>query len=201
VDVAAVALLWMVGGLAAVLGALHWRSDAARSRRVLRRARVTPIEALTDGKLACIVGTVELEGEPIESLVTRRSCVAYDTTVQFFKGENAALPSHVEVERRMVPFFVADTTGRVRIDGGQAALCNAAIARSDRFEERIIPAGARIRLVGGVTLEPVMAPGEVGFREGGWKATITGSRRYPLLIDLVAWPRFGGQFGYAASRS
>lgn len=169
----------------AALLALHaWRSDARRTRRVLRSVRVTPIAELVDGQLACIVGTVEAEGALIEALATRRACVAYDTTVQFFRGKDFTVPARVETERRMVPFFVVDASGRARIDAPEAALCNRPLARSERYEERVIEPGMRVRLVGSVVLDPTRtATPEHGYREGAWTATLTGSTKYPLLID------------------
>jgi hypothetical protein len=162
-----------------------WRSDARRTRRVLRRVRVSRIADLADGQLACIVGVVELEGEPLEALVSRQPCVAFETTVQYFRGADFTIPMRVEVTRRMVPFFVSDGTGRVRVDAAQAALCNRPVARSERFEERILEDGAKIRLAGSVTLEPtIAATGEHGFRDGPLTATITGTAKYPLLIDV-----------------
>jgi hypothetical protein len=162
-----------------------WRSDARRTRRVLRRARVVRIADLTDGELVCIAGVVELEGEPLEALVSRRPCVAFDTTVQYFRGGDFTIPVRVEVTRRMVPFFVNDGTGRARVDAAEAALCNRPIARNERFEERILENGAKIRLAGSVSLEPtITAQGERGFRDGALKATITGTAKYPLLVDV-----------------
>jgi hypothetical protein len=185
VDVAILATL-ATGGLALGYYVLNaWRSDARRTRRVLRRARVVRIADLVDGQLACIVGKVEPDGEPLQALVSRRSCVAFDTTVQVFRGQDFTIPARVDVTRRMVPFFVVDDTGRVRVDAAEAALCNRPIGRSERFEERIIEAGARIRIVGSVTLEPTLGTtGERGFRDGALKATITGTARYPLLVDV-----------------
>lgn len=182
------ALLWSVlasGSLAVayfVMGA--WRTDERRTRRVLRRVRVDRIADLADGKLACIVGVIELEGEPLEALVSRRPCVAFDTTIQYFREANFTIPSRVEVTRRLVPFFVSDGTGRVRVDAPEAALCNRPVARNERFEERILEVGARVRLAGAVSLEPTNASGERGFRDGAMKATITGTAKYPLLIDV-----------------
>ena len=45
-------------------------------------------------------------------MVAHRSCVAYDTVVYFFRKQNATIPERVEIERRLVPFFVVDGTGR-----------------------------------------------------------------------------------------
>jgi hypothetical protein len=174
------------GGLALVYFVMNaWRSDARRTRRVLRRARVVRIADLVDGELACIVGVVQPDGEPLESVVTRRRCIAYDTTIQVFRNNDYTIPMRVDVARRMVPFFVTDATGRVRIDAAEAALCNRPVGRDARYEERIIEAGTTVRLVGSVTLEPtIVAPGERGFREGALKATITGTARFPLLVDV-----------------
>jgi hypothetical protein len=174
------------GGLALAYFVLNaWRSDARRTRRVLRRARVVRIADLVDGNLVCISGVVELDGEPLEALVSGQPCVAFDTTVQYFRGADFTIPMRVEVTRRMVPFFVSDGSGRVRVDAAQAALCNRPIARNERFEERILENGARVRLAGSVTLEPTIAAGgERGFRDGALKATITGTAKYPLLVDV-----------------
>jgi len=163
-----------------------WRSDARRTRRVLRKVRVTPIAKLEDGKLACIVGTVELEGDPIVSMITQKPCVAFDTTIQVFRGNDFSVPERVDVTRKLIPFIVTDKTGRIRIDAPQAALCNRASARSERFEERVIEPGALIRIVGSVRLEPERANhGEHGYREhGAHSATLTGTAKYPLLVDL-----------------
>ena len=174
-----------VGGLGALYTWLAiWRDDARRTRRVLKRARVSTIADLVDGRLACVVGRVEIDGAPLRAMVSKLPCVAYDTTVQFF-GKDFTVPSHVEVERRLVPFYIVDDTGRARVEAPEAALCNRPIARSERFEERIIENGARIRIVGSVVLEPTIAPSpEHGFRESKTKATLVGSRKFPLLIDV-----------------
>jgi uncharacterized membrane protein len=75
----------VVGGLslvgsAALFGghfAWAWFTDRARhTRRVLRRTRVPRIAELVDGKLACVVGTVEADGELLAAMATRRPCVA-----------------------------------------------------------------------------------------------------------------------------
>ena len=161
-----------------------WRSDARRTRRVLRRTRVTPIAELVDGKLACIVGRVEVEGEQVVALMSQRTCAAYETIVQVFGGIDMTMPSRVDVTREHASFFVVDNTGRVRVDAAEAALANNPIERSERYEERIIENGERIRLVGSVSLDPSIARGEHGFREGGWKATITATRKFPLLVDV-----------------
>ncbi len=182
-DVAVVAVLVLSG-----VGSLAWwfgRSDARRTRRVLKRTRVSSISQLVDGKLACVVGTVEAEGELITALISKRPCVAFDTTIQYFRERDFTIPARVEVTRRMVPFFVHDATGRVRVDAPAAALCNRPIARNERFEERILEPGVRVRLVGSVALDPVIDPtAEHGFRDGAVTATITGSSRYPLLVDV-----------------
>ena len=180
-------LVALLGIPALAAGSVTWMwlsNDARRSRRVLRRTRVSKIADLVDGKLACVVGTVEVEDLQLTSMVAHRSCVAYDTTVYFFNKENATIPTRVEVERRLVPFFVTDGSGRVRIDAAEAALCNKPIARSERFVERVIEAGMKIRIVGSVVREPVMHSTEQGYREGVTTATITGTANWPLLIDL-----------------
>src|SRR6187402_2757921 len=118
-----------------------WRSDARRTRRVLRRARVVRIADLVDGQLACIVGVVERDGASLEALVSRKACIAFDTTVQVFRGADFTIPA--------------------RVDAAEAALCNRPIAKSERFEERILEEGATVRLVGSVSLDPtVTAKGE-----------------------------------------
>lgn len=173
-------------GLTVVSFVLYaWRSDARRTRRVLRRARVVPIADLVDGQLACIVGVAQPDGEPLESILLLRRCIAFDTTIQVFRDNDFTIPVRVDVTRRMVPFFVADGTGRVRVDAAEAALCNRPIGRSARYEERIIEPGAKVRLVGSVSLDPTIGTtGERGFRDGALKATITGTAKYPLLVDL-----------------
>jgi hypothetical protein len=175
-----------VGGVLVVMAVLRrWTwSYARRTRRVLRKARVTRIAELVDGKLQCIVGTVELEGESLVALMSRRSCVAYETIVQVYARNQSVVPSHVEVNRRIVPFFVVDDSGRVRVDAAQAALSNRPTARGERFEERVIEPGMTVRLVGSVTLDPALDRAEHGFRDGGFTATITGTARFPLLVDV-----------------
>lgn len=180
-------LVLLVGfALATVVAAApFWRNDARRTRRVLRRTRVSPIAELVDGRLACIVGRVELEAEPITSMMSRRRCVAYETVIQVFRRNDMTIPSRVEVERKLVPFFVVDATGRVRVDAAEAALSNRPVARSERFEERVIEAGMTIRIVGSVALDPTLArTAELGFRDGSITATITGTAKFPLLIDV-----------------
>jgi hypothetical protein len=184
-DLGVIAAFVTVGSvLLYVLGPL--RSDARRTRRVLRRTRVTPIAELADGMLACVVGKVELDGsEPLTAMITRVPCVAFDTTIQVFGKNDFTVPERVDVTRKLVPFTVVDGSGRVRIDAPQAALCNRAAARSERFEERVIPVGATIRIVGSVRLEPERSrAGEHSYREGEWRATLTGTKNYPLLVDV-----------------
>jgi hypothetical protein len=178
-------MLSVGGGVLALLAHGHHNADARRTRRVLRKTRVTKIADLPDGKLACIVGTVEAEGALVQSLMSRRPCVAFETVVQVFGGVDMTLPTRVDVTREHAAFFVVDDTGRVRVDAAEAALANPAIMRSERFEERVIENGARVRIVGSVVLDPTMqANAEHAYREGALKATLTGTRKYPLLIDL-----------------
>lgn len=160
-------------------------SDARRTRRVLRRTRVTKIADLTDGTLACIVGRVEAEGELAQSLMSRKPCVAFETVVQVFGSIDMTLPARVDVTRTLVSFFVVDDSGRARVDAAEAALANRPIMKSERFEERVIENGARVRIVGSVVLDPTMqAHADHAYRAGAFKATITGTAKYPLLIDL-----------------
>ena len=179
-------MLAMLGLVTAtVLAVPFWRTDARRTRGVLRRARVSRVAELVDGELACIVGRVELDGAPLTAMMSRRPCVAYETVVQVFPRADMTIPSRVDVERRIVPFYVVDETGRVRVDAAQAALCNRPVARSERFEERVIEVGATIRIVGSVTLDPTVdRVAELGFRDGATTATLTGSANYPLLVDV-----------------
>jgi hypothetical protein len=163
-----------------------FRSDARRTRRVLRKTRVTPVAELVDNTLACVVGTVELDGAPLVSMITQKECVAFDTTIQMFAGNNFTVPERVDVTRQLVPFVVVDGTGRVRVDAPQAALCNRPIAKNERVEERIIEPGTLIRIVGSVRVEPVASTsGEHSYRESGaTTVTLTGTSKYPLLIDV-----------------
>ena len=179
-----VTLLLPLAAGATLLGWMWLRDDSRRTRRVLRRTRVTPVADLVDGKLACVVGTVELGDGELEAMVSHKSCVAYDTTVYFFSERSTGMPERVEVERRLAPFFVFDGSGRVRVEASEAALCNAPVARSERYEERVIEVGAKIRIVGSVVLEPALDRAEHSFRELGTKATLVGSAKYPLLIDV-----------------
>lgn len=171
-----------VAGGAVALARYAGNRDARRTRRVLRKARVVPIAELVDGQLACIVGRVEIAGDPVESLITRRVCVAFDTiTRPFVPGEMATFE---RITRRMTPFFVVDDTGRARVDAPEIALCNKPVAKGESFEERIIEHGMRVRIVGSVSLDPALQTTEKLFRQGGFKARITGSTKYPLLADV-----------------
>lgn len=172
----------IVAGLSSVVAAAWWRADARRTRRVLRRARVVRIADLVDGRLACIVGRVEADAEPIVSMMARVPCVAFDTTTSSFGTTGAVTYS---TTRRAVSFFIVDDSGRARVDAPQLALCNKPSSRSDRFEERVLHIGSRVRLVGSVSLDPSMqATAEHAYREGGFKATIVGTAKYPLLADV-----------------
>ena len=179
----------LVPVIAGSLGAWFWfGDDARRTRRVLRKARVTPVASLVDGQLACVVGTVEADGnELLTSMVAKMPCVAYDTNVYFFAGHNATVPQRVEVERRLLPFFVRDASGVVRIDAAEAALSNRPVAKSERYEERVIEPGTKIRIVGSVHLERTIDTADARerhYREAtGTKATLTGTKKFPLLID------------------
>jgi hypothetical protein len=79
---------------------------------------------------------------------------------------------------------VTDDTGRVRIDAPEVALCNKPIARGESFEERILEDGVRIRIVGSVSLDPTHTTGDHLFRQGAFKARLTGTAKYPLLADV-----------------
>jgi hypothetical protein len=172
----------IIAGLSSVVVAAWWRADARRTRRVLRRARVVRIADLVDGRLACIVGRVEADAEPIVSMMSRVPCVAFDTTTSSFGATGAVTYS---TTRRAVSFFIVDDSGRARVDAPQLALCNKPSSRSDRFEERVLHIGSRVRLVGSVSLDPSMqATAEHAYREGGFKATIVGTAKYPLLADV-----------------
>lgn len=186
VETALIALVLTFGaGLAGYFARMWFGSDARRTRRVLRRARVTKVADLRDGTLACIVGRVEAEGELVESLMSRQPCIAFETVVQVFGSLDMTMPARVDVTRKLVPFFIVDETGRARVDAAEAALANRPAMSSERFEERVIPNGARVRIVGSVVLDPTMqAHPDHAYREGAFKATITGTAKYPLLIDL-----------------
>ncbi len=172
----------VIAGLSSVAVTMWWRADVRRTRRVLRRARVVRIADLVDGRLACIVGRVEADADPIHSMMARVPCVAFDTTTSAFGSDGAVT---VATTRRAVSFFIVDESGRARVDAPQLALCNKPSSRSDRFEERTILVGARVRLVGSVSLDPAMqASAEHAYREGGFKATIVGTAKYPLLADV-----------------
>ena len=151
------------------------RRGLSRSRRVLRSARVSPIGELADGKLACVVGKVELDGDALTSILSRRPCVAYEL-----------VEWHSRVRRRMVPFYIRDASGRARVDAPEAALLHAPIERGETFEERILEPGATIRIVGSVRIEPIDRDArEHGFRDGASAPTLTGTAKYPLLVDVV----------------
>jgi hypothetical protein len=166
-------------------GVMWWRSAPRRTRRVLKKTRVTPIAQLVDGQLACIVGRVEADAESIESLIARKKCVAFDTTTNVFDGVLFTSPVRIETTRRMVPFYVVDETGRVRVDAAQVALSNRPVARTDRYVERVLLEGMRVRIVGSVVLDPTAANHvDHHFREtGAVNATITGTAKFPLLAD------------------
>src|SRR6478752_356042 len=83
-------------GLFGTTGFVWWRAAPRRTRRVLRKTRVTPIAELVDGQLACIVGRVEPEAAPIESLIARKKCVAFDTTTNVFDGVLFTSPVRIE---------------------------------------------------------------------------------------------------------
>jgi hypothetical protein len=186
VEVTLIAVLATMGG--AILGfvAHSWfGADARRTRRVLRRTRVTQISDLADGQLACIVGHIEADGDLVQALMSEMPCVAFETVVQVFGNLDMTVPARVEVTRELVPFFIVDDSGRARVDAAEAALANPAIMKSERFEERVIANGARVRVVGSVSLDPARQKhGDHGFRDGAFHVTITGTSKYPLLIDL-----------------
>jgi len=145
-----------------------------RTRRVMRTTQVSPIAALEDGKLACVVGRVELDGDHLISVMSRRRCVAHEI-VEWRKG----------VRRAIVPFYVVDDTGRVRVDAGDAALLHKPIVEGETFEERIVEPGVRVRLVGSVRKDPASHDtGEHHFRDGASAATLTGTAKWPLLVDV-----------------
>jgi len=177
VEFAAIALFVTLGSFVAALAYKEprvKRSGMMRTRRVLRTTKPTKIAALADGKLACVVGRVERDEEPLTSILSRTPCVAYEI-VEWQKG----------VRRAIVPFFVADDTGRVRIDAAEAALLMAPSVTGETFEERIVELGAKIRIVGSVRIEAATVDAnEHGFREGAVKAQLTGTAKYPLLLDL-----------------
>ncbi|HEY4182173.1 MAG TPA: hypothetical protein VGM90_35260 [Kofleriaceae bacterium] len=175
-----ITLVAIIAGIGVVIGARLFTADNARTRRVLRRARVVPIAELVDGQLACIVGTIEADGEPLVSMMSRTRCVAFDTSTSSLDGNLVS----TKVTRHAVAFFVVDKTGRARIDAPQIALCNKPTLRSDRFEERVLEVGATVRLVGSVSLDPTIAThSEHTYRAGQFTATLSGTVKYPLLAD------------------
>ncbi len=173
-----------VGATATAL-LVWWRRPIGRTRRLLRNTRVTPIAALTGDVLACVVGRGELDGDPIVAPISGLTCVAYDNTVTTQDGPG--LFTTTRAERRMVPFYVVDGTGRTRVLAPSAALCNRPAAYAwNRYVERVIEPGMLIRIVGSVILDPTHAvAADRGYRDGAVAATLTGSAKYPLLIDVV----------------
>ncbi|HEY0254154.1 MAG TPA: hypothetical protein VGC41_21645, partial [Kofleriaceae bacterium] len=173
-------LALLAAPLVSAAGVIGWylrSDDARRTRRVLRKTRVTRVTELQDGLLACVVGVVEAESDArVISMITHQPCIAYDTTVYFFTGHNATVPAKVETERRMVPFLVRDATGVVRIDAAEAALCSRAVAQNERYRERVIVEGMKIRIVGSVHLEHTNTDNERDYRTAsGYTATLTGT--------------------------
>lgn len=179
-------LLIAAAGLGASVVLRLWRDDARRTRRVLRKTSVTPISQLVDGQLACIVGRVESD-ETIDSMMEHRPCVAFDTVTQVIEqNNNFSSPVSTRTTRHQVPFFVRDATGRARVDAPQAALCNKPSGRGHNWVERVVVTGDTVRLVGSVVLDPTERDTrEHGFRDGAWKATITGTTKFPLLVDVI----------------
>ncbi len=124
-------------------------------------------------------------------MMEHTECVAFDTITHVIERDEFSAPVSTKVTRHAVPFFVVDATGRVRIDAPQAALCNKPSARARNWVERTILEGATVRIVGSVVLDPtvravVESPtrsNERGFRDLAWKATLTGTTRFPLLVD------------------
>lgn len=175
--------------------AVHrWRGDdARRTRRVLRRAKVIPIADLVDGQLACVVGRVERDRELTASMMEQRPCVAFDTVTHVVERDDFSAPVSTKITRHLVPFFVVDATGRVRIDAPEAALCNTPSGSARNWVERVVEEGATVRLVGSVVLDPSVVAtadsetrsNETGFREQAWTATLTGTTKFPLLIDVI----------------
>lgn len=183
-------MILVAGACSALVAfAVHrWRDDdARRTRRVLKKARVVPISQLVDGQLACIVGRVERDEHMTASLMQNLPCVAFDTITHVIEQDNDfTAPVVSKATRHMVPFFVVDATGRARIDAAHAALCNRPSSRTRTWVERIVEEGATVRLVGSVVLDPTERDHrEHGFRDGAWKATVTGTVKFPLLIDVV----------------
>jgi len=116
----------------------------------------------------------------------RTPCVAFDTITHVVERDDFAAPVSTRSTRRMVPFFVVDGSGRCRIDAPQAALSGKPIARASNWVERVVEEGAKVRLVGSVVLDPTVVDAkEHGFRDGAWKATLTGTAKFPLLVDVI----------------
>ena len=111
------------------------------------------------------------------------ACASPTVTTQ----DGLGLFTTTRVDRKMVPFYVVDGTGRVRVLAPSAALCNPPASRSlNRHVERVIEPGMQIRIVGSVILDPAYAvASERGYRDGAVRATLTGSSKYPLLIDVA----------------
>ncbi|HEY4055109.1 MAG TPA: hypothetical protein VGM39_00830 [Kofleriaceae bacterium] len=176
-----ITLFAIIAGVGVAIGARMYTSANARTRRVLRRARVVPIAELVDGQLACIVGTIEADAEPLVAMMSRALCVAFDTTTSAYDGHGVV----TRTTRHAVPFFVVDETGRARIDAPQIALCNHPTSVNEQYQERVLRVGNRVRLVGSVSLDPTIAThSEHSYRAGQFKATLTGTVNYPLLADI-----------------
>src|SRR5688500_6109762 len=118
----------MLGAGIVAVTAQHWfGANARRIRRALRKTRVTRIADLADGKLACIVGGVKAEGASVQSLMSRKECVAFETVVQVFRRDMAlkrigiehTVFVRVDVTRKLVPFYIVDESGRARVDGAE----------------------------------------------------------------------------------
>jgi len=159
-----------------------WNSPISRTRRLLRRTRVTPIAELTGDVLACVVGRVELDGDGLIGPLSGRACVAYDHEIKTVDGPG--MFTTTRVQRRVVPFYVVDATGRARVFAAEAALSNRPASRGPNHVERVIEPGMRIRIVGSVIVDPDFArSSERGYRDGAVRFTLTGSARFPLLVD------------------
>lgn len=107
--------LVIVAAAAAIgLGISYLLSSDARTRRALKKRRVTPIRGLRVGEVARVRGTVVAAEDVLAAPLTDRTCVYYLATVDKRVGGNGRW-HEVAREERYTDFAIDDGTGTLHV--------------------------------------------------------------------------------------
>jgi hypothetical protein len=195
-------VLFMAGVV--VVNTYRWWSDPRNhARRVLRRAKTTPIGGIKEGQWVKVSGIVEAIGPPLTATVSERRCVGFRVVVERLKRGYPVIFRREDCGA----FSIADDTGIAVVEGpfvfgldwendwstvsqeGLGSLEQAGVSteglflrRRFAFREALLMPGDRVSIRGLVHFEPDPTEPAAGFRSPAFRAHLRGSEAEPVVV-------------------